>query len=156
MTRDGALPGRNPGTRALREESRVMRSISASTTSCGISTRKFLRVSFTSTISVFMMNDSGELLTRYQRVRKGGVEPPKPFGYRILSPARLPNSATFARRQRLLCYRLRQEICQFRRGRRQSILQSQEVLFEQVPTQKGSRQTRARDNHVEDELSRQR
>src|SRR5439155_12379233 len=23
-------------------------------------------------------------------VRKGGVEPPKPFGYRILSPARLP------------------------------------------------------------------
>ena len=24
------------------------------------------------------------------KVRKGGVEPPKPFGYRILSPARLP------------------------------------------------------------------
>ena len=23
-------------------------------------------------------------------VRKGGVEPPQPFGYRILSPARLP------------------------------------------------------------------
>jgi hypothetical protein len=24
------------------------------------------------------------------RVRKGGLEPPQPFGYRILSPARLP------------------------------------------------------------------
>ena len=27
---------------------------------------------------------------RHVMVRKGGVEPPKPFGYRILSPARLP------------------------------------------------------------------
>src|SRR5262245_14007439 len=28
--------------------------------------------------------------TGSEGVRKGGVEPPKPFGYRILSPARLP------------------------------------------------------------------
>src|SRR5712691_11631540 len=29
-------------------------------------------------------------------VREGGVEPPRPFGHRILSPARLPGSATLA------------------------------------------------------------
>src|SRR3954468_13452878 len=49
--------------------------------SLGISTRRFLRVSLTLTRSVFMVDEG---------VRKGGVEPPKPFGYRILSPARLP------------------------------------------------------------------
>jgi hypothetical protein len=31
-----------------------------------------------------------------RRVREGGVEPPRPFGHRILSPARLPGSATLA------------------------------------------------------------
>jgi hypothetical protein len=31
-----------------------------------------------------------------QGVREGGVEPPRPFGHRILSPARLPGSATLA------------------------------------------------------------
>src|SRR5213078_4452219 len=29
-------------------------------------------------------------------VREGGFEPPRPFGHRILSPARLPGSATLA------------------------------------------------------------
>ena len=29
-------------------------------------------------------------------MREGGVEPPRPFGHRILSPARLPGSATLA------------------------------------------------------------
>src|SRR5205085_10898129 len=31
-----------------------------------------------------------------QQVREGGFEPPRPFGHRILSPARLPGSATLA------------------------------------------------------------
>ena len=30
------------------------------------------------------------------QVREGGFEPPRPFGHRILSPARLPDSATLA------------------------------------------------------------
>src|SRR5712691_8456999 len=54
MTRAGALPGRNPGTRTLPEYARAMRSISAETTSLGISTRTFLRVSLTSANSVFI------------------------------------------------------------------------------------------------------
>jgi hypothetical protein len=29
-------------------------------------------------------------------VREGGFEPPRPFGHRILNPARLPGSATLA------------------------------------------------------------
>ncbi len=32
-------------------------------------------------------------------VREGGFEPPRPFGHRILSPARLPGSATLAIRK---------------------------------------------------------
>src|SRR5919106_397873 len=93
-----------------------MRSISAFTTSLGISTRTFFRVSLTSTNSVFMdvclaafrlafahgglalgqgrVDGASPSLAatpeRSLRVRKGGVEPPKPCGYRILSPARLP------------------------------------------------------------------
>ena len=89
-------------------------SISASTMSLGISTRTFFRVSLTSTNSVFIVRGScvesgvgrndacaaadaaacstGRSSSAGERrlVRKGGVEPPKPFGYRILSPARLP------------------------------------------------------------------
>src|SRR3989442_1260741 len=82
--------------------------------SLGISTRRFFRVSLTSVRSVFMEVDGQQSTVNSRRstvsgsqvcvdtlstancelftllVRKGGVEPPKPFGYRILSPARLP------------------------------------------------------------------
>jgi hypothetical protein len=34
--------------------------------------------------------------SRWVLVREGGFEPPRPFGHRILSPARLPGSATLA------------------------------------------------------------
>src|ERR1700704_2693120 len=57
MTRGGVLPGRKPGTLAVREYPRATRSISASTTSLGISTRTFLRVSLTSTNSVFILKN---------------------------------------------------------------------------------------------------
>ena len=36
------------------------------------------------------MSEASAFLEAESIVRKGGVEPPKPFGYRILSPARLP------------------------------------------------------------------
>src|ERR1700687_6086257 len=67
-----------------------MRSICSSTTALGISTRRFFRVSLTSTRSVFISSVYQSESERWRVVRKGGVEPPKPFGYRILSPARLP------------------------------------------------------------------
>src|SRR5438477_8189253 len=82
----------------------------ALTMSVGISTFRLLRVSLTSVRSAFIRLRAFSAMARqvvaqkfYARsaearqscaasegVRKGGVEPPKPFGYRILSPARLP------------------------------------------------------------------
>src|SRR5438876_5125458 len=67
----------------------------AFTMSVGISTLRSLRVSLTSVSSAFMVQSGQHSrlekgLRRVVMVRKGGVEPPKPFGYRILSPARLP------------------------------------------------------------------
>ena len=38
-----------------------------------------------------------EPVTPMRTVREGGFEPPRPCGHRILSPARLPGSATLAR-----------------------------------------------------------
>ena len=35
----------------------------------------------------------------YRMVRKGGIEPPRVLAHRILNPARLPSSATFAPEQ---------------------------------------------------------
>ncbi len=37
-------------------------------------------------------------------VRKGGLEPPRVLPHRILNPARLPNSATFAPRVKTLLF----------------------------------------------------
>src|SRR4051812_23195372 len=68
-----------------------MRSMPSLTMSVGISTFRSLRVSLMSVSSAFMVESHQH--TRQLAavmVRKGGVEPPKPFGYRILSPARLP------------------------------------------------------------------
>src|SRR6185295_6609193 len=71
------------------------------TMSVGISTFRLFWVSLTSVNSAFMdaIHRAYRRLVLAHRssrgctsegVRKGGVEPPKPFGYRILSPARLP------------------------------------------------------------------
>src|SRR5438132_12518989 len=82
----------------------------ALTMSVGISTLRSLRVSLTSVSSAFIRLRAFGAMARQvvaekfyacsaearqpcpasEGVRKGGVEPPKPFGYRILSPARLP------------------------------------------------------------------
>src|ERR1700758_1079488 len=76
-----------------------MRSISASTTSGGISTRRFLRVSLISRSSVFI-GHYGRAMREHPVPRTaslrwlglgiGGVEPTRPFGHKILNLARLP------------------------------------------------------------------
>ena len=40
-------------------------------------------------------------MKRVGLVRKGGFEPPRAFAHRLLRPARLPDSATSAQRQRV-------------------------------------------------------
>src|SRR5678815_166454 len=113
MMLDGTLPGRKPGSFACFEYPLATRSISASTTSLGISIVMFFCVSLTSWNSVFICGVVHLCASRYgghsfarlpgacapklarrrqasEGVRKEGLEPPYPFGYQILSLARLP------------------------------------------------------------------
>jgi hypothetical protein len=55
----------------------------------------------------FSVGSTGASFRRSDYVREGGVEPPRPFGHRILSPARLPGSATLAETNVLV-----REVCQ--------------------------------------------
>ena len=107
------LAGTEPGQPRLLRVALATRSISASTTSLGISIVMFFCVSLTSSNSVFMCDVVHLRASRYgghsfarvagacapklarrrqasEGVRKEGLEPPYPFGYQILSLARLP------------------------------------------------------------------
>src|SRR5579872_6046822 len=119
----GALPGRKPGTRAMRANSRATFSTAFWTVSAGTSRSSSRRQLASAMVVVvkaarkhvesvrpfaFMRLRKEDREERAQRgrgsigygpdrvnagsllVRKEGVEPPRPRGHRILSPARLP------------------------------------------------------------------
>ncbi len=122
-TRGGTLPGRNPGTFAVRPSRPMRRSISASTASLGIAMVRRLRVSLTSANSTFILLTIGSLRGRVQRSTrlswmsddpagspeharpghpgaKGGIR--TPTASRLLDPksSASASSATFAYRKR--------------------------------------------------------